>query len=205
MKKVFKKLLKLRPKSKLFRILIIVLFSLCVVGGTLVFTLFSCGSSCGGAQINMAVEAEDFEYTTVKDLLKQYEVSEEDLLKDISAYGEQDGFALYKRAYSNFLNTSDYRVVTTGYSKVDTMGGITVLVNNEKKFDGTHFYMHTLSLAEKDSIVSKMSNKNSMHYLYVSDDQKNNVATIKQLEPKDDSKVLSSLTCTEKNYSVRRL
>ncbi|MBQ0099732.1 MAG: hypothetical protein KBS91_04225, partial [Firmicutes bacterium] len=146
-------------------------------------------------------ESEDFEYTTIFDLKEQFKVSDEELLRDISSYNDDEGFALFKRAYTNLLNTKDYKVSTTGYSYVNTMGGLKVLVDNTKKFDGTNFFMHTISKAETDSIVSSMSNKNSKHYFYVTDNPVNNIATINQVDFADETKVLSSLTCTEKNYA----
>ncbi len=183
----------MKPLSKIIKILTFV-FSLMMV-----FALCGC-DMCSTSQPDMVVETADFEYTTILNLKEMYKVSDEELLRDISSYGEEEGFALYKRAYSNFLNTPNYRIVTTGYSKVDTMGGITVDVNNEKKFDGTNFFMHTLSISEKGGITASMSNKNSKHYFYVTDNPLENLATINQLDVKDENKILSTVTCTEKNY-----
>lgn len=140
---------------------------------------------------------ETFEYVTLSSLKQEYAVSEEEQAKDISTYSSDEGFNVYKRSFYNFLTTDKYRIVTTGYTNASN---ILVNINNEKKFDGTNYFMHLQSRAENGGKLGAVANRNAMHYLYVTEDNSRNLATIKILDAKDSSVVKQPTVFTEKDY-----
>lgn len=140
--------------------------------------------------------SEDFEYDTLDALKVVFAVPEEEKNLTINDYAENEAFKVYRRAYNKFLNTPDYFITTQAFTDA---GGIYVNITNEKKFDGTNFYMHAVSLARDGGMFSSASDGNSKHYLYVGDNG-NNYATVVRLDPHDDSKVLKEKVFTEKDY-----
>ena len=141
-----------------------------------------------------------FEYETIASLKEIFAVSEEEKARSIDSYSEAESFSVYKRSFYNFITSDKYRVVTTGQTNVDTMGGITVNINNERKFDGTNFFMHLKSSAAVEGVFANMSNNDAMHYVYVTDDNSNNLATIKILDVNNPSVVKRKDVLTEKEY-----
>ncbi len=140
--------------------------------------------------------SEDFEYDTLDALKVVFAVPEEEKSLTINDYAENEAFKVYRRAYNKFLNTPDYFITTQAFTDA---GGIYVNITNDKKFDGTNFYMHAVSLARDGGMFSSASDGNSKHYLYVGDNG-NNYATVIRLDPHDDSKVLKEKVFTEKDY-----
>ena len=151
-------------------------------------------------QPEMEFASETFEYETISSLKKVFAISEDEQERDIQSYATEEGFDVYKRSFYNFISTDNYRVVTTGYIDVNVMGGIRVNIKNEKKFDGTNFYMHLNSMADKESTFSSLSNNDAMHYLYVTENNNDNLATVKILDPKDSSKLKRKTVTSEKDY-----
>lgn len=140
----------------------------------------------------------NFEYETLAALRNTFAVPEEEADKSASDYTENDAFKMYRRAYSKFLNTDNYYVVTNGFTNA---GGIYVNINNQRKFDGKNYYMHTLSLADGGGMFSSASDGSSKHYLYVSDPSgKDNYATVVRLDPYNESVVQKETSYTEKDY-----
>ncbi len=140
---------------------------------------------------------EDFEYETLDALKEIYKVPEEELSLIISDYSESDAYKLYRRAYSNFLNSGNYYISTEGYTNAN---GIYVNINNEKKFDGVNFFMHTKSLAEDGGMFAQASDGSNRHYLYVNNQGGANFATIERLNPYDETEVLKEKVLSEKDY-----
>ena len=140
---------------------------------------------------------ETFDYATVGSLKEEFAVSEQEQARSIDDYSSDEGFLVYKKAFLNFLNTKEYNVTSTGYSNV-----MNILVNvlNEKKFDGTNFYMHIRSTAATEGMFASISNNDAKHYLYITDSNSKNLATVKLFDVKDDKKELSKTIFTEKDY-----